>query len=243
MHQHRPQQGAALRINRLERVFVALLMGAVLHAEDQVPPVVVPPVVVPPVVVPPAIDAPMQLEQLIIPEAFLRGQGVFEDEDDVGDVVEPPAIATPHAPAKPGAMILRWDSYRTLVVIDSSAGRLKPCWIVTFATMPEQIPTPRGLITLAPGQVVVAYRGQAYYDKDGILHIDARRARLSGTVASNWSPDSFAINPTKELSARDDDPTHPSNSGEVEKEVSAETQPQEYRRLLFTAQTLVEGTI
>jgi hypothetical protein len=83
---------------------------------------------------------------------------------------------------------------------------------------------------------------QAYYDKDGILHIDARRARLSGIMASNWSPDSFAISPTKEVSSRDDDPTHPSNSGEVEKEVPAE-QRDEYRRLMFTAQTLVEGNI
>ena len=32
---------------------------------------------------------------------------------------------------------------------------------------------------------MVAYRGQAYYDKDGILHIDARRARLGGIMANS----------------------------------------------------------
>jgi hypothetical protein len=197
------------------------------------PPLVVPPAVAPPVVVPPPIEDPVLPDQVIIPDALIFGNGV-EEIGEVGEAVEPPAIAAPHAPARPGAMILRWDRYRTLVVVDSSAGLLKPCWVVTLSTMPEQIPTARGPVTLA--------RAQAYYDKDGILHIDARRARLSGIMASNWSPDSFAISPTKEVSSRDDDPTHPSNSGEVEKEVPAE-QRDEYRRLMFTAQTLVEGNI
>jgi len=199
-------------------------------------------VVPPPVVVPPPIDEVVPLEQVIIPDALFPGNGAVE-LDEVGEVSEPPEIAPPHAPAKPGALILRWDRYRTLVVIDTSAGMLKPCWIVTLSTMPEQIPTPRGPVTLARGQVVVAYRGQAYRDKDGVLHIDARRARLGGTLASNWSPDSFAVTPAKEVSSHDDDPTHPGNSGEVEKEVSAETQREEYRRLMFTAMTLVEGNI
>lgn len=230
----------------MERVVVMLLFGVMctsVCAEDLIPPPpVVPGQALPPVVVPPPVDDPDQLDQVMIPEALILGNGVMELED-VGEVVEPPAIAPPHSPAKPSAMILRWDRYRTLVVIDTSAGLLKPCWIVTLSTMPEQIPTARGPITLARGQVVVAYRGQAYYDKDGILHIDARRARLGGIMANNWSPDSFAITPMKEVSSRDDDPTHPSNSGEVEKEVSAETQREEYRRLMFTALTLVEGNI
>lgn len=220
------------------RAVVVLIACVAMFAEDKVPP----PVVAPPVEVPPAIDEPLPFEQIIIPEAFLLGNGI-DDLAEVGGVVEPPAIAAPHTPAKPAALILRWDRYRTLVVIDTSAGLLKPCWIVTLSTMPEQIPTARGPITLARGQVVVAYRGQAYHDKDGILHIDARRARLSGILADNWSPDSFAITPTGEVSSRDDDPSHPSNAGEVEKEVSPETHREEYRRLMFTAQTLVEGNL
>lgn len=245
MHQHRPPYAASPRIVRVGRVVVALLVGVVLHAEDLIPPPVVAPppgVVAPPVVVPPPIDEALPLEQAIIPDALIFGNA-GEDIEEVGDVVEPPEIAQPHAPAKPGALILRWDRYRTLVAIDTSAGLLKPCWVVTLTTMPEQIPTLRGPVTLARGQVVVAYRAQAYYDKDGILHIDARRARLGGIMAGNWSPDSFAITPAKEVSSRDDDPTHPSNSGEVEKEVPAETQRDEYRRLMFTAQSLVEGNL
>jgi hypothetical protein len=226
-------------------VVVTLLlcvMCAVVGAEDLIPPPpVLPGQVPPPVEVPPPIEDANLLNQVIIPEALILGNDAADGE--VGEVVEPPPIAPPHSPAKPSALILRWDRYRTLVVIDTSAGLLKPCWIVTLSTMPEQIPTPRGPVTLARGQVVVAYRGQAYHDKDGILHIDARRARLGGTMASNWSPDSFAITPAKEVSSHDDDPTHPGNSGEVEKEVSAETQREEYRRLMFTALTLVEGNI
>ncbi len=204
-----------------------------------------PPVVVPPEVALPEEKAPLVVPvpdplELIIPEALLLND---DEAGAVGEAVDPPEIALPHAPAKPGAMILRWDRYRTLVVIDHSAGLMKPCWIVTLSTMPEQIPTPRGLVTLARGQVVVAYRGQAYLDKDNILHIDARRAKLAGVMATDWSPDSFAITPAKEVSSRDDNPTHPSNAGEVEKEVSAETQREEYRRLMFTAMAIVEGNI
>lgn len=230
---------------------MVLVLMPELPGEDVVPPVVAPPVVVPPEVPLPAPPLPAPplpapgvvpdpLLDLVIPEVLLLNE---DDPMAVDDVVEPPEIAPAHSPAKPGALILRWDRYRSLIVIDHSAGLLKPCWIVTLATMPENVPTPRGVVTIARGQVVVAYRGQAYYDKDQVLHIDARRARLSGIMAGDWSPDSFAITPAKEVSSRDDNPTHPSNAGEVEKEVSAETQREEYRRLMFTAMAIVEGNI
>ena len=231
-------------------VIMCVGLSADMSAEDFFPPPPLPveppngalPNGVPPVVVPPPIDDAVPFEQIIIPDALIFGNG-FAADGQIGDVVEPPDIPPPHAPAKPAAIILRWNSYRTLVVIDTSAGLLKPCWIVTLTTTPEQIPTLRGPITLARGQVVVAYRGQAYHDKDGNLHIDARRARLRGTPGIAWSPDSFAITPAKEVSARDDDPTHASNSGEVEKEIYADTQREEYRRLMFTAQSQVEGNL
>lgn len=238
MPQFPPRPGAAHRILRPAWALLLVLVASPLSAGDA-PPVVVPP---PVEVQPPADDPILPNPFAVVPEALILGEGL-EDLDEVGDLVEPPPIAAPHAPAKPAAMILRWDRYRTLVVIDTSAGLVKPCWVVTLSTMPEQIPTPRGPITLARGQVVVSYRAQAYHDKDGILHIDARHARLGGIMAGNWSPDSFAVSPTKEVTTRDDDPTHPSNSGEIEKEVSPETQREEYRRLMFTAQALVEGNI
>lgn len=253
MHHHQPRSAVSLRILRMGRAVAVVIMcvglSADMYAEDFFPPPpppveppVEPPNGAPPVVVPPPIDDAVPFEQIIIPDALIFGNG-FAAADQRGDVVEPPDIPPPHAPAKPAAIILRWNSYRTLVVIDTSAGLLKPCWIVTLTTTTEQIPTLRGPIILARGQVVVAYRGQAYHDKDGILHIDARRARLRGTPGIAWSPDSFAITPAKEVSARDDDPTHASNSGEVEKEVYADTQREEYRRLMFTAQSLVEGNL
>lgn len=217
---------------------VLCAIGVLSAGEAPVPqPLVVPP----PFEIPPVEEIPVPADQVVIPEALLLADALQEDETN--GVAAPPDIAPPHSPAKPGALILRWDRYRTLVVIDTSGGLVKSCWVVTLSTMPEQIPTPRGPITLARGQVVVAYRAQAYYSKDGILHVDARRARLSGALASNWSPDSFAISPAKEVTAHDDDPSHPGNSGEVEKEVPADTQRDEFRRLLFTAMAIVQGTI
>jgi hypothetical protein len=220
-------------------VIGVLFASGVLSAGEA--PAPQPLVVPPPFEIPPVGDVPGVVDEVIIPEAMLLADALLED--DSNGVAAPPDIAPPHAPAKPGALILRWDRYRTLVVIDTSGGLVKSCWVVTLSTMPEQIPTPRGPVTLARGQVVVAYRAQAYHSKDGTLHVDARRARLSGVLASNWSPDSFAISPTKEVSAHDDDPSHPSNSGEVEKEIPADTQRDEFRRLLYTAMVIVQGTI
>ena len=171
--------------------------------------------------------------------------GLILDEGDLGldgEGVEPPEMAIPYAPAQPSAIILRWDNYRTLIVIDASAGLIKSCWIVTLAVAPEQIPAVAGGAVVARNQVVVSYRGQAYFDKDKILHIDGRRARLGGALAQGWSPDSFAITPDKKVSATDD-AGHPGNSGEVEKVVPADTQAAEYRKLMFTAQTIIEGNI
>jgi hypothetical protein len=171
--------------------------------------------------------------------------GLILDEGDLGldgEGVDPPEIAAPHAPAQPSAIIVRWDNYRTLIVIDASAGLIKSCWIVTLATAPQQVPAVPGGTIVARNQVVVFYRGQAYFDKDKILHIDARRARIGGALAQGWSPDSFSITPDKKVTTTDDR-GNPSNSGDVEKIVPADTQAAEYRKLMFTAQTIVEGNI
>ena len=189
-------------------------------------------------------DAGEAVQVLPVPMILLDNELFVGDLSDselaqVEQVVVPP----PHAPAKPGAFILRWDRYRTLIVIDDSAGLVKSCWVVTLTTMPEQIQTPRGPVMIARGQVVVAYRAQAYYDKTGTLQIDSRRAKLSGSMWDNWSPDSFSIGPDKKVFSRDDDPTHPSNAGEIEKEVPADQQAAEYRKLSFAAQAIICGNI
>lgn len=154
-----------------------------------------------------------------------------------------PLSAVPFAAAKPSAWIIRWDRYRTLIVIDASAGRVKPAWVATMTMVAERIPTADGEVVLGKGQVVVAYRASAYRDKDGALHIDSRHAFKSGPMADNWSPDSFAIGADRMVSAQDDSPEHPPNAGEVEREVDAAADPAEYRRLLFTAQGLVQGNL
>jgi hypothetical protein len=148
----------------------------------------------------------------------------------------------PHTPAKPSAYLIKWDKYRTLVVVDTSAGLLRPAWIVTFATAPEEIETRKGKVTIAKDQVVVAYRGQAFHGRDGILHIDCHRALIMGALDDGgWSPDSFDIGSDLTVSTHDDDPSHAGNNGEVEKVLLPSQQGEEYRRLLLMAQSIIEG--
>ena len=181
---------------------------------------------------------------LIGPEANFPNAFIF-DEGDLGtngEAVELPEIAAAHAPTQPSAIILRWDNYRTLIVIDASAGLMKSCWVVTLAVNPEQFHALPGGPVVARNQVVVFYRGQAYLDKENNLHIDARRARVGGALAQGWSPDSFSVTPEKKVITTDDR-GNPNNSGEVEKIIPADTQAGEYRKLMFTAQAIIAGNI
>jgi hypothetical protein len=164
-----------------------------------------------------------------------------EDDVDIGviEAVPPaanrptgaiiPCLELPRAIAQPGAYVIRWDDYRTDVVIEDSAGLLRPTWIVTREAV--------------SGKVVVAYRGQAFCDKDGVLHIDGRRAILTGPMSNHWSPDSFAIGRDRQVSTIDDQPEHPGNSGQVEKLISPAQQQDDYRRMLRAAQAIIEGNI
>lgn len=186
------------------------------------------------------------LVRLLLPGNVVVAPPDFAPEAEV--VAPPPGSpsplsAVPFAPAKPAAWIVRWDHYRTLIVIDASAGRVKPAWVATMTTVAERIPTRDGDVVVGKGQVIVAYRATAFRDKDGSLHIDSRHAFKSGPMADNWVPDSFAIGTDRMVVAQDDNPDHPPNAGEVEREVDAVTDPAEYRRLLFTAQGLVQGNL
>jgi hypothetical protein len=167
---------------------------------------------------------------LIAPESASAGG----DGHEVG----PPV---PHSAAKPSAYLIKWDKYRTLVVVDTSAGLLRPAWIVTFATAPEEVETGKGKVTIAKDQVVVAYRGQAFHGRDGVLHIDCHRALIMGALEGGWSPDSFDIGSDLMVSTHDDDPSHGGNNGEVEKVLLPSQQGEEYRRLLLLAQSIIEG--
>ncbi len=141
----------------------------------------------------------------------------------------------PFAAAKAGAWWVRWDDYRTLIVVEESSGLLRPAWIVTLVAVNGQ--------GGAQGQVAVAYRAQAYRDKEGTLHVDAHHAVMTGTMAARWSPDSFALGIDKQVATHDDDPTHDSNAGVVEKEIPGGEHAEEYRTLLRGAQSIIEDNL
>jgi hypothetical protein len=188
------------------------------------------------------------LVRLLLPGNALVAPPVPDIDVDIEAKPPPPGSpsplsAVPFAPARPAAWILHWDHYRTLVVIDASAGRVKPAWVATMTTVAERIPTRDGDVVLSKDQVLVSYRATAFRDRSGVLHIDSRHAFKSGPMAENWVPDSFAIGTDRLVVAQDDNPDHPPNAGEVEREVDAESDPTEYRRLLFTAQGLVQGNL
>lgn len=154
----------------------------------------------------------------------------------------PVGASAPQSAAKPAAYLIKWDKYRTLVVVDNSAGLLRPAWIVTFATAPEEIETLKGKVTISKDQVVVAYRGQAYHDHGGVLHIDAHRAMIMGVLSDGgWSPDSFDIGADMMVTTHDDDSSHAGNDGVVERIMLPSQQAEEYHRLLLMAQSIIEG--
>ena len=222
---HHPTTRAGFRLAALLAVVLAAVAGDADN--DRLPPLV----------------------RLVLPGNVLVVPDPELTPDADAEVTLAPAAASllpavPFAPAKPAAWIVRWDRYRTLIVIDASAGRVKSAWVATMTMVAERIPTPGGEeVVLGKGQVVVAYRAITFRDKDGALHVDSRHAFKSGPMAENWSPDSFTIGTDRMVAAQDDSPEHPPNVGEVEREVDAATDPAEYRRLLFTAQGLVQGNL
>jgi hypothetical protein len=127
----------------------------------------------------------------------------------------------------PGAWWIRWDEYRSLIVVDAGGGKTRPAWVATFDAV--------------KGQLVVAYRAQASIDADGTLRISARNAVISGLQAWQWSPDSFLIGSDRQVTSFDDNPGHPANHGEVERMVDARKDADAYRLLQRQAQTLVGG--
>lgn len=124
----------------------------------------------------------------------------LEIEDPWADfVIEPlptggiiPARSQAVGFARPAAYHFDWDEYQTLVVISPGGkGMRSTAWVVTSDK---------------EGNLAVAYRATAFRDAAGLVHIDARKALLSGPMAKDgqWSPDSFAITPEGRVHAIDD---------------------------------------
>jgi hypothetical protein len=128
----------------------------------------------------------------------------------------------------PGAWWIRWDDYRTVIVVDAGGGQLRPAWVATY--------------DVASGALVVAYRAQARIDPDGTLRVDGRQAVITGPQAWQWSPDSFLIGTDRQVTTFDDNPAHPGQHGEVERMIDGRKDAEQYRTLLRTVIALVGGT-
>ena len=136
-----------------------------------------------------------------------------------------PGRMQPAAPATPAAYRFHWDDYDSLVVVseDAVAGQplRRPAWVVTY----DQA-----------GAFVVGYRATAFRDAAGILHIDARKAAISGPQRDGWSPDSFAISSDGQVLSIDD--RNSANTGRLTETTEA-TAGEPYRTLLRIAIAIV----
>jgi hypothetical protein len=175
-------------------------------------------------------------------------------EGPIIDIPAPPAAvaddgvnrAPPAAPAKPMAIEFTWETYRSVVVIGEGVGQLRPAWVTTY----EEPLTGRGLHMVNPllrlfgyqapvpaEKLVVAYRAQAYLDGTGRVHLDARRAVISGPQADQWSPDSFIFTLPDRVETVDDNAS--ANVGRIERVVLPGTAPALYQSLLTKVQVVV----
>jgi hypothetical protein len=127
--------------------------------------------------------------------------------------------------APPGVIRFEWDDYKTLIVI-SPGGKAKrsTAWVVTYDS---------------EGKVAVAYRAMAFKDAAGLVHIDARRAIITGPMAEEWSPDSFAVAPDGIIYAIDD--MNRANTGKVSERHAAGT-PTYQKALALAIATVRESS-
>jgi hypothetical protein len=155
-------------------------------------------------------------------------------------VHQPPAIAVEFV----------WPGYRTLVVIEAahSGKKWSTAWVVTWtARQPSQAERilesllALGGLALEPDVpvVAVAYRARAHRDIQGVIHVDARAAWLSGDWAQQWSPDSFALRLPDQVETMDDQGNQ--EKGRIERLINPEKEPKVYEDRRRLAQILVGG--
>lgn len=169
---------------------------------------------------------------------------VVPDPSEPTPVVEgeEPGRVAPVAPAKPVAIEFSWDGYRTLVVVGEGVGLMRPAWVATYET-PYLTGT---AATLALSIVAlwgysqplaVAYRAQAFLDAEGRLHIDARKAVMSGPQAEAWYPDNFRFTLPKLVETMDDQDS--GNRGSIDCLIDPLTNPTLFETLQTRVQVLV----
>lgn len=177
----------------------------------------------------PAAEGQVPLEFL---EQILQGEDPATGSEPTAEELPIPGQAVPEAPSEPVAYHVAWNQYDTIIVIEPGSGLRRPAWIATRDR--------------AEDELAVAYAGTAYVDERGDVHIDCRRARISGPMADQWSPDSFAVEPDGDVRIIDEqDPPHRS-SGRITKRIPAETDhglDPDYMRTRQLAKLLVEGLL
>ena len=143
-----------------------------------------------------------------------------------------PGRADPVAPTSPFAFEVDWDDYRTLIVVEPGRELRRPAWVATRH---------KGADDLA-----VAYAGTAFLDARGDLHIDCRGAHISGPMADQWSPDSFAIEDGGHVRIIDD--ADRGNPGRVAESIPARVAAgagltRQFQRARILARLYVEGAL
>ena len=146
-----------------------------------------------------------------------------------------PGREAPASPSEPMAVTFKWDDYITRVVVapaTSNKSLRAPAWVVTYDL---------------ENHVRVAYRATAFRDKDGLLHIDSRKALMVGPQApkvqtdpnDGWSADSFVFFPDGTVKTIDD--RNSRNGGTVSETVSGKDSS--YKRLLLIAMAIVREAL
>lgn len=139
-----------------------------------------------------------------------------------------PGQAAPATAVASQAIIIVWDTWRTVVVIGDGVGVQRPAWVATYYRDAAAIKRDPNLLAQAKrrgfdptrheAMPLVAYRALAFTDAQGRLHIDARKAVIGGALSgsrSAWIPDSFMVTPPTSVLTMDDEESHPPNTGEV----------------------------
>jgi len=170
------------------------------------------------------VDQPEALAEQTLQEELMGEDAAAAPRLTTGDgQTLVPGRATPVVGPDPIAVELLWDRYRTVLVVGAGRGRTRPAWVATFAAK--------------SGRLAVAYRAVAFRDAQGLLHLDARRAIITGPMAREWSPDSFAIIPPAGIATIDDQ--NRGNQGTLSRTIEPSTDSAEYQRLLGVVQAAV----
>ncbi len=158
---------------------------------------------------------------------------------------EEPGRVAPVAPAKQLAIEFSWDGYHTLVVVGDGVGLMRPAWVATYEAPVVLSGDTANLAVPLAGlfgyhrPLAVAYRAQAFLDAQGRLHIDARKAVISGPQAGQWFADSFRFVLTNPATVETIDDQDSSNQGTVDCVIDPAVDPALFDILQTRVQVLV----